>query len=323
MTILSIDNMKISGFSFVRNGSKLYYPVKESIQSMLPLCDEIVVAIGEGDADDTSRQDIMSIGSEKIRIIDTVWDEKYMKHGAIHAYQTDLAMKACSGDWLLYLQADELIHEKDIPAIRRRCEQLLGNEEIEGLLFDYYHFWGDYEHYHYSHGWYAHEIRIIRNLPEIHSWQSAQSFRHFQNYERPHQREGTRKLRVAKVDAHIYHYGWVRPPHLMQSKSRAIDSNHKGIAKANEIYDALPKEFDYGPLQNLAKFTDTHPEVMKEMIAKHDWKNKLQYSGKPSKDRLPHKHEKFRYRLVSFIENNFFGGRRISSFRNYELMKNI
>lgn len=315
--------MKISGFSFVRNGSKLYYPVKESIQSMLPICDEVIVAVGNGDADDTSRQDIMSIGSDKIKIIDTVWDEKFMHNGAIHAYQTDLAMKACTGDWLFYLQADELVHEKDLPGIQRRCEQLLDNKKVEGLLFKYYHFWGDYEHYHKSHGWYSHEVRIVRNKPETHSWQSAQSFRHFQTYERPHQREGTRKLNVAAVDAHIYHYGWVRPPHLMQSKSRAIDSNHKGIARANQIYDALPNEFDYGPLQNLAKFTGTHPEVMKEMISKMNWKDKLQYSGEPKDNRMPHKHEKLKYRLLTMIENNLLDSRQISSFKNYELIKGL
>ncbi len=313
--------MKISGFSFVRNGSKLYYPVKESIESMLPLCDEIFVAIGKGDDDDTSRADILSIGSDKIHIIDTVWDEKYMKRGAIHALETDVALRACSGDWLLYLQADEIIHEKDVPTIRARCEELLDNKEIEGLIFDYYHFWGDYDHYHKSHGWYPHEIRIVRNREDIHSYQSAQSFRSFAHYDNPHQTEGTRKLKVARVDAHIYHYGWVRPPHLMQSKSRAIDSNHKGIAKATEMYATKPKEFDYGPLHKLAKFEGTHPAVMREMISKMYWKNKLQYSGERIKDRLPHKHERFKYRAVTFIENTFLGSRQIGTFKNYILCK--
>lgn len=315
--------MKISGFSFVRNGSKLYYPVKQSIESMLPLCDEIYVAVGKGDPDDTSRDDILSIGSDKIHIIDTEWDPKYMVRGAIHAIQTDIAMKACTGDWLLYLQADEVLHEKDVPEIRRRCEELLENQNIEGLLFDYYHFWGDYEHYHNSHGWYKHEIRIVRNLPQIHSWQSAQSFRFFDYYEHPRQKDGTRKLRVAKVNAHIYHYGWVRPPHLMQSKSKAIDTNHKGIEKVNEIYKNKPTEFDYGPLNRLARFNGTHPKVMHELIEKMSWHDKLQYSGKPNPNREPHKHERFKYRLLTFIENNFLGGRQISSFKNYELIKNV
>jgi len=315
--------MKISGFSFVRNGSKLYYPVKESIQSMLPLCDEIVVAVGKGDPDDTSREDILSIGSDKIRIIDTEWDPRYMVRGAIHAIQTDIAKAACTGDWLLYLQADEVIHEKDIPEIRRRCEELLDKPEVEGLLFDYYHFWGDYDHYHNSHGWYKHEIRIIRNLPEIHSWQSAQSFRYFYYYEHPYQKEGTRKLRVAKVNAHIYHYGWVRPPHLMQNKNKYLDINHKGKEKVEELYKNKPLEFDYGPLQKLALFKGTHPLVMQERIKQIYWKDKLQYSGKPNPNRPLHKHERFKYRFLTFIENNFLGGRQLSSFKNYQLLKNI
>jgi hypothetical protein len=315
--------MKISGFSFVRNGSKLYYPVKESIKSILPICDEFVVAVGKGDDDDTTRQEIESIGSDKIKIIDTVWDEKYMQRGAIHALETDVAMKHCSGDWLFYLQADEVVHEKDLPAIKSRCEQLLDNKEVEGLLFKYYHFWGDYEHYHNSHGWYPYEIRIVRNHPNIHSYESAQSFRYFDYYEKPHQREGTRKLNVASLTAHIYHYGWVRPPHLMQNKSRAIDSNHKGVEKANKIYSLLPNEFDYGPLNRVAKFKGTHPKVMENMISKLNWKEKLQYEGKPDELRKPHKHERLKYRLTTLLEKVLFGGKQIWTFKNYNLIKKL
>ncbi|NOZ61993.1 MAG: hypothetical protein GXO74_09965, partial [Calditrichaeota bacterium] len=208
--------MKISGFSFVRNGDKLYYPVVESIRSILPIVDEFVIAVGKGDPDDETREKIAAIGDPKIRIIDTVWEEKYFKKGVINAMQTNIAKEACSGDWLFYLQADEVVHEKYLPIIQKRCEELLPNEEVEGLLFRYKHFWGDYEHYHAGHGWYPFEIRIIRNRPDIYSWQSAQSFRRFDYYDNPRQPEGHHKLKVALVDAEIYHYGWVRPPHLMQ-----------------------------------------------------------------------------------------------------------
>ncbi|MCF7886004.1 MAG: hypothetical protein K9M80_05885, partial [Candidatus Marinimicrobia bacterium] len=169
--------MKISGFSMVRNGVKLYYPVVEMIKSILPLVDEFVIAIGEGDEDDTTRNDIIGIGSEKIKIIDTVWDLEKYPNGTEHAHQTDIAKEACTGDWLFYLQADEVVHEKYLPMIKERCEELVEDQEVEGLLFKYRHFWGDYQHYQISHGWYPHEIRIIRNDPDIHSWKSAQSFR--------------------------------------------------------------------------------------------------------------------------------------------------
>ncbi|WP_457566587.1 hypothetical protein [Caldithrix abyssi] len=314
--------MKISGFSFVRNGQKLYYPVVESIKSILPIVDEFVVAVGQGDPDDHTREAIEAIGDPKIKIIDTVWEEKYFNRGVINAIQTDIAKNACSGDWLFYLQADEVVHEKYLPVIQKRCEQLLDDLRVEGLLFRYKHFWGDYDHYHISHGWYPYEIRIIRNDPHIHSWQSAQSFRYFDYYDNPRQEKGHRKLRVAKVDAEIYHYGWVRPPHLMQNKSRALNSVHWGKKRAEAYYASAPREFDYGPLKLLGVFKESHPAVMKERIAQMDWKHKLQYSGKPNKHRAPHKHESLKYRIITFLERKIFK-RPIGGFRNYVLLKDV
>lgn len=315
--------MKISGFSFVRNGVKLYYPVVESIRSILPICDEFLIAVGQGDDDDTTRADIAAIGDSRIRVIDTVWDERHFQRGISNSIQTDIAMQQCGGDWLFYLQADEVVHEDDLPKIRRRCEELLNRPEVEGLLFRYTHFWGDYDHYHAGHGWYPHEIRIVRNLPQIRSYQSAQSFRWFDFYDNPRQEQGTRKLRVASVDARIFHYGWVRPPHLMQNKRRALDSVHWGKARANDYYDQAPRYFDYGPLNRLAVYKGTHPAVMRERITALDWQDKLQLTGKPDPGREPHKHERFRVRALSWIERVFNHGRQLGSFRNYRLLKGV
>ena len=313
--------MKISGFSFVRNGDKLYYPVVEMIQSILPVCEEFVIAVGEGDRDDKTRDQIAAINNPKVKIIDTVWDEKYYKKGVINAMQTDIAQRACSGDWLFYLQADEVVHEKYLPVIQKRCEELLDNQDVEGLLFRYKHFWGDYKHYHGGHGWYPNEIRIVRNMPSVHSFESAQSFRHFEPYDNPRQESGTWKLKVARVDAEVYHYGWVRPPHLMQNKRRALDSVHWGRKKAEDHYEHAPKYFDYGPLDRLAVFNDSHPKVMQERMEKIDWQDKLQLTGKPNPARQPHKHERLKYRLISFIENKILGGKPIGGFKNYILLK--
>ncbi len=314
--------MKISGFSFVRNGQKLYYPVVESIKSILPIVDEFVVAVGQGDEDDHTRELIAAINDPKIKIIDTIWEEKYFNKGIINAIQTDIAKNACSGDWLFYLQADEVVHEKYLPVIQQRCAELLDHKQVEGLLFRYKHFWGDYQHYHISHGWYPYEIRIIRNDPQIHSWQSAQSFRYFDYYENPRQESGHRKLRVAKVEAEIYHYGWVRPPHLMQNKSRALNILHWGKRKAENYYAKAPDEFDYGPLNLLAEFKGTHPKVMQERIAQMDWQDKLQYDGQPKKNRAPHKHERLKYKLITILERKIFK-RPLGGFKNYVLLKDV
>ncbi len=313
--------MKISGFSFVRNGISLYYPVVESIKSILPIVDEFVVAVGKSSEGDDTRERIVAINDPKIKIIDTVWEEMYFKKGIINSIQTDIAMKECSGDWLFYLQADEVVHDKYLPIIVNKCEELLNDKEVEGLLFGYKHFWGDYKHYHVGHGWYPNEIRIVRNLPKIHSWQSAQSFRKFEYYDNPRQEEGHSKLKVAKVDAEIFHYGWVRPPYLMQNKKRALDSVHWGMKRAKDYYQKAPEEFDYGPLSLLGKYEDTHPSVMQEMISNFNWEEKLQLSGKPNKYREPHKHETIKYRIISWIENNLFSGKTIGGFKNYRLLE--
>ena len=315
--------MRISGFSFVRNGDKLYYPVVEAILSILPICDEFIIAIGKGDEDDATRQKVAALNSPKIRIIDTIWEEKYFKKGMINSIQTDIAMKECTGDWLFYLQADEVVHEKYLPVIKQRCEQLLNNDKVEGILFQYKHFWGDYQHSQNGHGWYPYEIRIVRNLPKIHSYQSAQSFRWFEYYDNPRQEVGTRKLNVALVEAEIFHYGWVRPPELMQNKKKSLDSVHWGLKKAQDFYSKEVSYFDYGPLNYLAVFHGTHPIVMEDMINNMNWQDKLQFTGKPDKLREPHKHEKPKYRFLTFIEHIFNHGKQIGGFRNYILHKEI
>jgi len=311
--------MKISGFSFARNAVKLYYPIVEAIRSILPICDEFHIAIGQSDEDDDTRRQVEAIGSPKIHIIDTVWDPVYYKRGIINSMQTDIAKEACRGDWLFYVQADEVVHEKYLPVIEQRCRELLDRPEIEGLLFRYKHFWGDYEHYHTGHGWYPNEIRIVRNRPDIHSYQSAQSFRRFDFYDNPRQETGTHKLHVARVEAEIYHYGWVRPPHLMQTKRKALDTVHKGLQRVQEIYAVAPQEFDYGPLNRLAVFKATHPAVMLDRIARMNWSDKLQYDGKPDPGRYPNKHERLKYRLLTWIEKHLLGGRPLGGFKNYIL----
>lgn len=313
--------MKISGFSMVKNADKLYYPIKEAIESILPICDEFVLALGDNDKDDGTQALIDAIDSPKLKVIHTVWDLEKYPNGMENAHQTDIAKNECSGDWVFYIQADEVVHEKDLPAIKKRCEELKDDLEVEGLLFKYYHFWGDYNHYHTVHGWYKNEIRIVRNLPEIHSWESAQSFRRIPKFDGVNYRvqEGTHKLKVATVDAHIYHYGWVRPPYLMQKKKKSLDTIHQGAKTAEAKYKALENEFDYGPMDMVPTFKGTHPAVMKDKIADFHWGDKLNYSkiSKHPGDKK-HKHLSKKYRFVTFLEGLI--GKEIGGFRNYILL---
>jgi hypothetical protein len=311
--------MLISGFSMVRNATKLYYPVRASIESILPIVDEFVIAVGNGDADDYTLEEIQKIKSDKIKIIRTEWDIEKYPGGSEYAHQTDMAKENCKGDWLFYLQSDEVLHEKYLSIIKNRCNELLKNKAVEGLLFNYKHFWGDYSHYIVSHAWYPKEIRIVRNNPELHSWRDAQSFRRISDFDGHNyfQKENTYKLKVAQVDAFVYHYGWVRPPELMQKKRVSFETHKQGNEKAASIFKAEPEVFDYGNLSKLKIFKETHPHVMEDFIKKFNWKHQLY----PHITKLKkHKHDKLKYRMLSYIEQNFLNGNQIAGFKNYELI---
>jgi hypothetical protein len=314
--------MKISGFTFIKNGAKLYFPIRQSIESALDIVDEFVVALGDCDPDDKTLEELEKINNPKLKIIHTVWDLKKYSRGTENAHQTDLAKAECSGDWLLYLQGDEVIHEEDHNEIVSKCKQHLNDERVEGLLFKYRHFWGDFDHFHQSHTWYPNEIRIIRNDPEIHSWESAQSFRRIPKFDGVDYRQqaGTFRLKVIPIDAYIYHYGWVRPPSIMVNKKKALDTIHKGKEKANELYESVADRFNYGPLGNLSKFKGSHPKVMHDWIQRHDWADELNYSKTRKRGQI-HKHERLKYRLISFIENKLLGGRQLGGFKNYIIIK--
>jgi hypothetical protein len=312
--------MRISGFTMCKNAEKLYYPIQAVIRSILPIVDEFVVALGDCDPDDSTRREIEQIGSDKIKIIDTVWDIKSYPNGMENAHQTDIAKEACTGDWLFYLQADEAVHEKYHGEIVRACEKHLDDLQVEGFLFKYLHFWGDYQHYNNFHGWYPREIRIIRNNPDIHSFQSAQSFRRIPDFDGKSYRkkEGTYKLRVKEIEAYIYHYGWVRPPRLMQSKTKALDTIHKGKKGADALFRGKSLDFDYGSLALLPEFRGSHPKPMKDFILDFHWQDQLHYEKNYKPARPPVKHEKFKSRFLTFIEQRLLGGRTILGYSNWK-----
>ena len=95
--------MKVSGFTFVRNAIKYDYPVVEAIKSILPLCNEVVVAVGK--SEDATLQLIKSIDSPKIRIIETVRDDSFRTGGRV------LAMGSTTGGLWVSADADDMLRK--------------------------------------------------------------------------------------------------------------------------------------------------------------------------------------------------------------------
>jgi glycosyltransferase involved in cell wall biosynthesis len=289
--------MKVSGFTFVRNAIDLGYPLVESITSVLPLCDEFVVAAG--DSVDGTTQLLKSIASPKLRIIDTVWDPALFVDGKIFAQQTNVALQGCTGDWALYIQADEVAHEQDLSRIGARMRRHLDDPRVEGLVFDYIHFFGDFDHVQTSHNWYGREIRVVRTSIGISSWSDAQGFR-----------LGGEKLRVAHSDATMYHYGHALPPDRLKRKGRAFAEAQVGVDAAAARSEH--PEHRYGRLWGLRRFRGTHPGVMRERVKAQSW------TAKPSSP-VGHKHDWLGVQALTYLENYALGF-RIGERRNYIML---
>ncbi len=269
--------MKVSGFTFIRNAIKFDYPVVAAIKSILPVCDDFVVAVGN--SDDGTEEMILKIDKQKIKIINTVWDDspELKKYGGIYASETNKALNAVpsDSDWAFYIQGDEVIHEKYLDTIRSEMGKWRDNYMVDGLLFKYLHFYGSYDYVGVSPRWYRHEIRVIRNDKSIYSFKDAQGFRKGVN----------KKLNVKPIDVYVYHYGWVKEPSVMMKRVKNTISFYEGIDWTKEIGNG--SIYDYSSIDALRLFTDTHPEVMQEYIKRKNWA----FDHDPSFNRLPLKYK--------------------------------
>lgn len=292
--------MKVSGFTIIRNAVKYDYPVVESIQSILPLVDEMVVCAGDSE-DDTVKL-IESIGSEKIRIVHSVW-QKYTEGGAALAAETNKAMDAVAtdADWLFYIQADEVLHEAYIPAIRAAMEKYKDDKRVDGLLFRYHHFYGSYRYIGDSRKWYSKEIRVIRNDKNIRSYKDAQGFRKMNDD----------KLKVKLVEAWIHHYGWVKNPVFMQRKDRDFGefwNDERSQTAWAEFIDRKGPAYDYSVIDSLEMFDGTHPAVMKKRVEQENWNFQFDIKKKNFKS--------FKHRLLYYFEK--WTGIRPFEYSNYK-----
>lgn len=261
--------MKVCGFSFLKNAVKFDYPAVEAIKSILPICDHFVVAVG--DCDDGTAEMVQSI-DPKIDVIRTVWDERSRDGGRVLALETDKAFQAIPAeyDWAFYVQGDEVVHEQYLPVIYKAMQDNLSANEVEGLLFNYLHFFGSYDFVGLKYNWYRREIRIVRNRKDIFSYRDAQGFRVKPN----------RKLNVKLIDAYIYHYGWTREPQALQEKETAKIKLYRDDNWISSFFKK-GKSFDYEEAQQpIKRFEGTHPLVMKERIARKNWDYKPDLSIK-------------------------------------------
>jgi len=274
--------MKVSGFTFIRNGTLLGYPFIESIKSILPICDEFIVVIGKSEDDTLSR--VRGIKSKKIRVIESIWNENISDRGFVYAQQKMIAQYNCTGDWAFYLEGDEVVDEKNLPSILSIMRKNLNNYEVEALAFDYLHFYGSPKWLANSPAWYRQECRIIRNT--IRTWDPDSLYFMVM--------ENNKKGRYPKaISTHIpiYHYGHVRKIEYMNKKLSQVGKYWGHTHKA-------AKEYKIDPLA-LAPFKADHPKIIQNWLKK--------YAEKYFMPNYEHElsNREIRHRFIMWVENFF------------------
>lgn len=275
-----MNTSTISGFTFIRNGVELGYPFIESIKSLLPIVEEFVIVVGK--SSDNTLELIKALNEPKIRIIETIWNEKMSKKGFVYAQQKMIAQYSCVCDWAFYLEGDEVLHEDDLLKIKETAQIYHHDDNVEALAFNYFHFYGDKNTYLDSPAWYKTEARIIKNsirsyAPDGLFWVIMDKYK---------------KGRIPKaklIDAYIYHYGYVRHSDYMQQK----------INQVSKYWESEAVKFDYGNIDNqtLKQFTGTHPKIVKDWLNREAQQNfsfnpDYQLSNREKKHRLVKKIEK-------------------------------
>jgi hypothetical protein len=269
----------------------------------------MVVAIGN--SDDGTREAISQLNPSKVHIIDTVWDDSLREGGKILAQQTNIALDAISGDWGFYIQGDEVVHENDLQKIIDAAKKNLQDFSVEGLLFNWFHFFGNYNYIASprARGIYPFEVRVIRNDKLIRSFKDAQGFRKFSSEDEMKSNKNPRQLQVKKIDVHIYHYGKVRGPEAELERAKSFHKLWHDDEWLNK-FSGDKTQFDYITKFPLIKFQGTHPAVMRERIEKMNWN----FIPDPGNSKIP-----FKYKLLNSLDA--FTGLRPFEFRNYKIRK--
>jgi hypothetical protein len=243
--------MSISAFTFIKNGEILGYPFIQSIKSVLSIVDEFIINVG--DSEDNTLQLIQNIQSDKIRIINSKWNDKMKDRGYVYGQQKMIAQFNCTGDWAFYLEGDEVVHEDDLDKIKESCQKYINDDNVEAITFDYYHFYGNSNSYLDSPAWYRREARIIKN--SIRSYAPDGLFWLVLD-----KNKIGRYPKAIHSNAKIYHYGWVRSEEEMNLKSK----------KVQQYWNKKHKNIDYKEIDQyiIKEFKESHPEIIKDWLPK-------------------------------------------------------
>ena len=153
----------ISGYTTTKDCIKAQYPWRQSIQSMLGFCDEVVVVDG-GSKDGTLEELYKWSETEPklhVHLVERDWS--HPRFAVFDGAQKAEARKRCTGQFLWQMDADEVVVEGDWEKIVQLCKNF--PKEVDLLSLPVVEFWGGPGKVRVDvNPW---KWRLSRNLPYI------------------------------------------------------------------------------------------------------------------------------------------------------------
>lgn len=249
---------RVFGFTLLRNAVKYDYCFKESLESLLNVCEDVTIAFDRGE-DETEK--ILN-QLPRLHLVDSSWNMQKREGGIVLSEQTNIALEKLRKDkidienaWGFYLQADEVLHEEDRELILKDIE-LADQFHYDAISFRYLHFWQSHHSIAINKKWYPQEVRAVKLKTNIESWGDAQGFRN-QN-------------KIYQSEARIFHYGHVREEDKYLSKKADILKMYHSDQKLSK-YKRREKKFD--SLTETLPYWGPQPHWMKERVLRlgEDW----------------------------------------------------
>lgn len=247
--------MKLSIYTFVKDGIFFDFHVAAMLRHHLPLADEIVV--NEGYSEDGTYEAISGI-DPKIRIFRSHWDRSD-PNGWHRAFKNDARVR-CTGDWCILLDCDEFIPEWEFERLR----EFLASTDRTIADVRFTHFYGSYRVYMAKTPRIIPDTghRIHRNLPEIEVWGDGANVRIAG-------RETDESV-VASESFDLHHFGCVRRPARLRQKwrvqARQHDQQHPTWDRTpGFVFDMFPHAWDDPDfLDKLAVYDGPHIKAVRD-----------------------------------------------------------
>lgn len=260
---LENDRPKFSVYTIIKDAIRQDYSVLEAINSVLPIADEVIINCGDSSDGTTGLIHKAYDGFDKVKIFERKWAGRD-KGIQFLTEESNWAKDQCSNEIAMYLQADEVYHEDDLPKILDAVKTLNERQDLVGAIYKWRHLDGDYATLNPTS--YPAEVRLIKR-GQLKSIGDAQSMgievgdkvnllnvMHFQHL-------------LLNTDIRVFHTGWAREPKKMLDKLVSFDSFYHNEHELRLMHKDNDKkhpggEYNYGERTFHVKLEETLPSVL-------------------------------------------------------------